>query len=512
MGVGVAALVMTLAVGATSLAPDYRYEEGTLAVSLPETLGDGPVTVSWRDLDRFGRPRGRRRQRLLRTVPKERRIELQVGLAGGHDLTLASERTTLRVWATRGTWFAVPRENRIEMARPSPEGGEVRTSSADITLAGPFSAEVKKVLIRGRLEIGRTLGMNLGAAIRPPRSAALVLVAGATGEQQGVVVTLTEKRPKDQIRYWDYPLNLTAEPRRYVIPLAEFSRRDHRPGRIFRIDAITVRTVSLPVNGDRLFLEHVGLKVSPPRVRWVKANRRGLSTRVDAYRHAKRPRLFVRSADTSTSVRVTRSPMRLRGPIFASARDVYLCYREPEGARACDPPDAPITAYPVPPRRPYPLLVDDLAGTTPLNALRFPTQVYTSSIGLDPTFVSARAPGLMRLFEHKDLRLSYVGYRTPVPKRLPRHLKQLELTIRGRADPRLVKIGLRDRREREPKRELAAHLTKLDSERWQTVRIPLSVFSNLRRPLDAITITLEASRDGAQQIELKRIELVAGVE
>lgn len=512
VSVGVAVLAGFLFCGATSLAPVYTYQEGTLSVVLPEALGDGPITVSWRNLDRFGRPQGKRQRRLLGTVPAERRVDLEVGLAGGHDLTLASKKTKLRIWATRGTWFSVPRENRVSLSRRRTKDEQDQVSTTDITLAGPFSVEVQQVLIHGRLEIGRTLGMNLGAAIRPPRTAALVLVAGARSKRRGVVVTLTEQRPKDEIRYWDYPLNLTEKPRRYVIPLTEFTRRDGRPGRIFRLDAFTIRTTELPEDGDRLFLEHLGLKLRAPRVSGVTATKRGLSIRVDDHLRAKNARLHLRGAKTSTSVRVTRRRMQLRGPQLAEARAVYLCYEEARGAEACDPPDAPITAYPLPVRRAQPLLVDDLAGTTPLNALRRPTQVYTSSIGLDSTLVSRRSPGAIQLLEQKKLRLAYVGYRTPVPKRLPRHLGALEITLRGRADPRLVKVGLRDRRSIEPKQALSAHLTELDDQRWQTVRIPLSVFPNRNRLLDAVTVTLESSRDGGQHLELSRIELVTGAE
>ncbi len=474
------------------------------AESGARALPEHPTVVSWRRLDPRGRGVGAWSRRDVGGVLKEGQVELEVGSGGGHELRISSARGTERIWATRGTWYALPRENAITTGHKPSLRGSALAAIADITLAGAFSVQVNTVRQRGYLAVGRTLGMDLGAAIRPPEEAALVVVGGGT--MQGAVVTLTEHREKDQVVYWDYPLNLEVEARRYVIPLSAFERRDGRgKGKIERIEAITIRTVQIPNEGDRLFFDHLALLESPPRITGVQAAKNGVIIQTGG-RVLLSERLHAEGAATSTSARVRKKTMRLSGPGFAGATKVWMCWRE-DGAEACDPPDAPTTVRQVPVVPPAPLLVDDFAGSIPVNALRRQTQVYTSTIGLDPTLVSLRRPGSILLGRLEERHLDYVGYLSPLPPVLPSHLSELELTIRGDVDPALIKVGLRSTNGREPKVAVNRYLKAVDRERWQTVRIPLTAFGRSRKNVDAITVSLEAAGGRKQQLEIQRIEI-----
>jgi hypothetical protein len=489
-----AALFCSILLGAVG--PSYTYRETKLELAIPPAH-TGSVELSIRRLDQFGRAVGKWKK--VSVQPNQGRAEVDVDVSGGHEIEIASPAGKHRVWATRGTWYALPRSNTVILRQQPTAEGSALGSSRDITLAGAFSVKVDAVQERAYLEIGRTLGMDLGASIRPPLDTALVLVGG--GSAQGVVVTLTEKRPRDHVRYWDYALNLEQKARRHVIPLSAFTLRDGGPGQMRRIEAIAIRTVRHTEPGDQLFIDALALLEAPLRIGSVRRSPKSIAVEL---RGTMVPdaKLIATGDGVKLTARADKKKVLLSNPEALQSSSIMLCYPQ-ETIEVCDPPDAPLTRHLIPHAAPQKLLVDDFPGTIPVNALRMRTAVYTSTIGADPARVSIRRPGSIEIFLD-DPKLSYAGYRSPLPPAIPPHLTQLSLTIASDASPERIKIGLRDLAGREPKVSLAGKLTRTGV---QTIQIPLAEFGRKRRKLDAITVTLEAG-EKKQRIEISRIELL----
>lgn len=444
--------------------PTFVYRERVLQLSLPAAEARA-AELRWRPISDQGTP-GTERRRRLRLQAGSNPVELSVGSEGAHWIELRHEGGGVELFANRGAWFALPRNLRIDQTQREFGLESGLGAARDLVAARGFSAVVAAAEGEGRLEVGRTFARGSGRGLPLQALSGLVLVAG--GSVGPVRVTLTEKRGRVD-RYFDYELDLGAEFKRLVIPLARLRPREPtasaRPRTAY---SVSIRALNPSRRGGALEVDLIGFVRDVPAFR--APTRQGEKIAVPGVPEAPFPSAELHVVDESGARRVEvidRSPLALDmlGQIAA-----WYCYEELNGAKVCDPADAPASFHSVPPAPGRRLVVDDFSIPIWVTRFREPVEIFVSDPYLleRPLSLRKKASALLRLDDAPAG--AYVGLRVPLPPLDP-SFRTLELEFEGVEGAPHIEVGLRTSAGAEPKLRLADYL---DGDR---ARIPLEAFS-----------------------------------
>jgi hypothetical protein len=486
----------------------FSYHGPRLIVTVPSAK-KAKVTVSWRAVDKEGRPFGPTRRLKGEIGDDAKPLALKVGDRAGHRVRVRARRRNVTIWANRGVWYARPAGlSPHKVTRRQAKG----LLDSDIALAGGVEVHTRSASANAseRLIVGRTLGFDSGFGVRAPARAAIVLRARAS---VGVVrLTVTERIDAKTVHYYDYPLVLSAAMRRYVIPLDKLTPRPKASGR--RNVPRTIHAISLTAHkslkaGAKLEIEALALSKKLPRVLALRRGRRGVRVNV---RGSARSGLKV--GWVGPSGQNNEKAVRGATTIPANATRVWVCQADV----GCDPADAPKSGYAPPAPRNGALVVDDFWGLAPVDPRRKPTLFFASSPAILDALQATRTGSSLQLSYNPKGVDDHIGYRVNLPRVLPRKLRSLKLTLRGSVDPSAIEIGLRDRAGKEPKISLSDYVSKLGST-YRSISIPLDAFraralsfKNRARPhgrnLVAASVVLGVNRQARDpQIELAKLEL-----
>lgn len=469
----VASLLLGLLGASTALAgssggelPTFVYRERTLQLAVP-AAEPRAAELRWRPISEQG-ALGAERRRKLRLEAGANRVELPVGTEGAHWVQLRHDGGSVELLANRGSWFAVPRTLRIDQTQRELGLESGLGSARDLVAGRGFQAVVAAGDGQGRLEVGRTFARGSGRGLPLRGLSGLVLVAG--GSVGPVQVTLTEKRGRLD-RYFDYELDLGSEFKRLVLPLDRLRPREPtvsaRPRTAY---SVSIRALNPTRRGGAIDVDLIGFVREVPAFRWP--TRRGEKIVVPGVPEGPFPSAELHLVDESGARRVElldRSPLTLD---MLGQVATWYCYEELEGAKVCDPSDAPVSFHSVPPAPGRRLVVDDFSLPIWVTRFREPVEIFVSDPYLRerPLSLRKKASALLRLDDAPAG--AYVGLRVPLPPLDP-SFRTLELEFEGVEGAPHIDVGLRTSAGAEPKLRLADYLE------GDRARIPLEAFRSL---------------------------------
>jgi hypothetical protein len=516
------ALLVLLAHEAIALAGDdkesisYVYRDSALGLRIVSAV-NGKAAVEWTALDRGGRPTKKRGKKEVELATGENALELPVGPEPAHAVSISVMGSKRRIQASRGSWYVHPPALKGSGELKAIGQGTRSDSPGDLFLADGFGATARADDGQSHLEIGRTLGPDGSAGL--PVSARSSLVVIAKGSVGAANVILTQIQARTRHGYFEYPINLSTELRRFVIPIDAFTLRGGGKGRLDRVASISLRAVEPTRAGGSLVIDHLALTDSS--IRFDRATREGGSVVVRARGRAQHLEGFIaKAADDAV---IAAAPVRgdvakLADPENEGAR-AWICIDDGAEATACDPPDAPRSSYAVFTEGQR-MVIDDMRGFAPVNAFRLPSTVFTASVA-DISLYGSRTGSSIVLSEPASRPMQYIGYRTPLPALLPKVIGSVEVQLRGSVAPKDVRVGLRDKTGREPKVRLDGYAPDAAApDGWMSARVPLEAFKVAlagfpgalgQKPLDrieAVTVALERTEAGDRKLEIREIALV----
>lgn len=489
--------------------PTVSYQEHRLVLRA-ELDAAATGTIEWQALPGAkGQRAPLRHGKALSLSSGAQDISLDVADEAVHRITLHIGKDIHELWASRGEWSAGPEELDPESPRLPLKSGLVELK--DLMLARGSFVRVPRASATVPLEIGRSLVRAEDPALPLADAKALVIIA--RGTLGPVKLVLTDRGPKNQPRYFDYPLLLGPNYRRLVVPLEAFAPREGS-AKLKGIARVSVQSLEPLAGGAEIEVDYLGLARRVPRVRWTKQSGERVETLLrDAPADAR-----IRTDDGGTGPRADVAPNKLGVAVVSSAlaRRYWACWGEAGGRGSCDPPDAPATAYalPVPPG--LPVTIDDFASGVPVSFDRRPTEVFTSSTSVRAEV--SHSKGTLRLGLTPKRPGEYAGYSTPLGE-IPAWAKTVELRIKGTARPKEILLGLRDAAGKEPKVRLGNYLHQLSAADWTDVRIPLVALraamagfggKKALGPAQALTVTLAPEGMGRRaEIELDLLRFTA---
>ncbi|MFO0726671.1 MAG: hypothetical protein U1E65_22985 [Myxococcota bacterium] len=488
--------------------PRVSYQDHRLVIQVePEapTLG----TIEWQALPGAkGQKPAVRHGKALNLSAGAQEIALDVGDEAVHRVSLKLGKATHELWTSRAEWGLGPESVEPESPRrPQPSG---LIDLGDLMLSRGVFARLPRAPERDPFEVGRALVRAEDPPIGLGDMKALVLIArGTIGPAR---VTLTDRGPKGQTRYYDEAILLTPNYRRYVIPLDAFVPRE-TTGKLSGIARVSLHSLEHLGSGAEVEIDYLGLSKRSPRV----AVKKRMGEKVELVVSGMLPNTRVRTDDGGAGPKADLPPDARGSALVSSAiaRRFWACWGEGEGHGACDPPDAPATAYALPPPDGLPRILDDFSSGVPVSADRRPTQIFTSSTSLQ--FDAVHRGGTLALSFVPRRPGEYIGYSLPLSE-IPAWAKTIELRVKGSAAPRDVLLGLRDTSKREPKVRLGNYVDAWGPD-WTDLRIPVVAIKaalagfNVDKPLgplQALTITLQPAALGKKaELELDLIRLTA---
>ncbi len=489
--------------------PTVSYQEHRLIVRA-ELDEAATGTIEWQALPGAkGQRASLRHGKALSLSSGAQDLALDVADEAVHRITLHIGKDIHDLWASRGEWSAGPEDLDPESPRLPLKSGLVDLK--DLMLARGHFVRVPKANSLLPLEIGRSLVRVEDPALPLADAKALVIIA--RGTLGPVKLVLTDRGPKNQPRYFDYPLLLGPSYRRYVVPLEAFAPREGS-AKLKGIARVSVQSLEPLAGGAELEVDYLGLARRAPHVRWAKKG----GERIDLLLRDAPADARVRTDDGGTGPRTDVAPNAQGIAVVSSAaaRRFWACWGEAGGRGTCDPPDAPATAYalPVPPG--LPVMIDDFSSGVPVSFDRRPTEVFTSSTSVRAEVSHSR--GTLRLALTPKRRAEYAGYSVPLGE-IPAWAKTIEVRIKGTAKPREILLGLRDAAGKEPKVRLGNYLHQLSAADWTDVRIPLIALQAAMAgfggkkplgPVQALTVTLAPEGLGRRaEIELDLLRFTA---
>lgn len=449
----------------TSDVPTFSYRDRVLTVGFvahAEATGE----IRWRGVLASG-GLGPERRRKLDVQVGLNGLELPVGAESAHFVKLAAGDLQLELLANRGSWFALPRELRIDQTQKELGLDSKLTTPRDVVLARGFTAVATTGDGVSPLEVGRTFSRGSEGGLPLSQFAGLVIVAG--GSVGPVRVTLTEKRGKLDV-YWDTEVDLSTDFKRIVIPLASLVAREPKTrGRPRTAYSVSLRAATPSLRGGGIELDLLGLVRKVPALPTVR--RDGENVRFSALPKGPFSSIEVNIEEESGSRRV--ETLADKGFELKSLGQLryWYCYEELTGAKVCDPPDAPSTAHSVPPMPGGRLVIDDFGSRVAVNRFRTPVETFASDPGLNARPFAVRKKGrlLLRLDEAPNPS-AYVGLKIPLP-RIDSSIRTLEIGLAGVTGAERIDLGLHTSSGAEPKLLLSDYYD------GRMARIPLAAFA-----------------------------------
>lgn len=492
----------------------YNYSDDGLLVRFRNEIPEA-ITFRWQAYDQDGRPQGSAQSDKVPAV--DATAVVPVSPAASHYLRFSLSGRGYQILANRGVQF--PGDNATGI-RYSDHAYDLEADVAEneILLASGFRGYARTPVTSRSFEIGRTLGVEQGKGIAVKPHQAMVIAARGTLE--AVIVTLTQRVTETRNEYWEYPLVIDAELRRYVIPLSYFTAREPDQTDLSTIHAISFRTVSPARAKDELTVDMLALCENFATLKKARRTRQGVVIGLNAKGPLPKAQLMI--GDDSGNQRVI--PFHNQRSIRIAPTDetrYWMCYGNEPSAQRCDPPDAPHTSYRLPGSKGSPISIDLFEEGLPLNAYRQVTTIFTSGMDSTNAYKAERGDQKLELLFFPgppSVEIDYAGYSTPVPEELPPELLSVLLNVCKATASQTTMVGLRDVQNREPKIALGDYLAENDSQ-CQEAAIPLEAFrsalpllpnkDNRLARLKAITVTLEQGDErDKHELVLKRIAFV----
>ncbi len=499
---------------ALNTAPAYVYREGKLSIFLP-AHGAKEAKYRLRSFDEKGKlEAGAWHKRQL--TEGQNRLDLAVKGHAGHLITLQSAAGELHLWANRGIWFTLPKSGITLKTEENLRGfGAQLHLARDVLVARGFSAKVQSLHGKCHLEIGRTIGRETGYGIRVHRGEAVVLIA--RGNVGAVQLTASQRLSRTHMQYRDYQLALSPNWRRYVIPLAAFLPRTEPQRRLQRLHSVAIRQFHPAKTGDNIEVDYLGITKAGPRIRAINRSSKGVELAITG-RYVPADLLIAsRDAEAENLRRISLDT--LKGPLMLGpqAERLWISYQDAPGLELCDPPDAPLSSYALPPTGKKPLLVDDFEAVAAVNAARNPIILTGSSQHIEEKMLAMRRKGSLSLRFKPEKRADYISYVTALPKTIDPRFQTLEIKLRGKSPVNALSVGVFDSNDRHPQLKLDDYSETLTRE-WQTVRLPLVAFGGVvaatykGQPrigmLKQVSVVMAADLSlKEQELELARVQL-----
>ncbi|MCP4676491.1 MAG: hypothetical protein GY854_13455 [Deltaproteobacteria bacterium] len=504
--------VETVASSGELLGFSYDDQKLVLHVRSPE---EGSVTLYWQGLNDQGRYKGNRKKVTKRVNAGVCRLEFKTDLSYVHRVSLAFKGRTYNLFTNRGIWYASSNlnESRYEFGLKP-----LTMDASDVVLAIGYKTTAA-VADGQHVMVGRTLGRQGGRGVPVNSKQALVLLAGGTiGPAK---VTLTQRVGKTSVEYLDYELMLHKEMRRYVLPLSRFEQRVSNQKPLRTIYAVSVRSERPGKPGDVLDVAMIGRANKYPMIAGERIAKGTVYLRLKKGSEAQRGEVFFRDAAGKVNAKETvvkNGSVPLDG---SQGQSYWLCFGEDPMKRICDPPDAPRTSYMSPPGPGGPVVIDRFDTGISVNANRQATKTFVGTSVSPGALAVDRSKGTLHMVftpSHAKGPDNYAGYLTPLPKKLPKTLSSVAVTLKGDVPVEGVKIGLIRKGGQEVKIRLAHYTDKLGKE-WRRIVIPLEAFratlpvwgKTLRSMgrIRALTVTMDAGEANKPHLlEIGRVELL----
>lgn len=452
--------------------PTFSYRDRTLAVGVVSYAAE-PGEIVWRALPATGRLGPERRRKVELQVGLNA-FELPVGADSAHSVSIrTSGGRSFELLANRGTWFALPRELRIDQTQKELGLDSKLTAGRDVVLGRGFSAIATQGDGTSPLEVGRTFTRGAEGGVPLAGFSAVVLVAG--GSVGAIRVTLTEKRGKTDV-YWDTEVDLGSDFKRLVIPLSSLVPREPKTrGRPKSAYSLSLRASVPSLRGAGIEIDLLGFLRTVPRVEHPV--RRGEMVRFPAPPRSPFSPIELHLAEEGGARRVEMLESEAFELRSLGQLSYWFCYEERVGAKVCDPADAPATHYAIAPMPGGRLLVDDFDGRVAVNHFREPLELFASDpfLGARPRSLRKDGQVLLRLDEAQPG--AYIGLKIPLPDLDP-NIRTLELVFGGVEGADRIDVGLNTSSGAEPKLRLADYLA---GPRSGVARIPFEAFAAMQR-------------------------------
>lgn len=490
---------------------NYNYTDEGLLIRFRDGV-DETIVFRCQAYDQDGRPQGSSRDERVAVNGSE--AVVPVSRAAAHYVQFRLKGRSYQVHANRGVQFPGDNATGIRYSEHAYDL-EIDLAPDEVLLASGFRGYARTPVTSGPFEIGRTLGVAQGRGIAVEPEHAIVIAAKGTLE--AVVITLTHRISETRSEYWEYPLVVEPELRRYVIPLSYFRPREPEQTAISSIYAVSFRTVSPARARDELTVDMLALTEDYAIVKDATRTRSGTIISINGKRPPPDARLILADDNGNSRTLAFNHRRSIRVPETEETR-YFLCYGDNPLSQRCDPPDAPHTSYRLPRSRGSTVTIDLFEEGLPLNAYRELTTIFTSGMDSANAYKAERSDRRLELLFFPgppSVEVDYAGYSTPLPKDLPADLLSVQLTVCKATASQTTMIGLRDIQNREPKVALGDYLNGPSSE-CQDASIPVEAFravlpllpnkANKLARLKAITVTLEQGDErDTHQLILKRI-------
>jgi hypothetical protein len=417
----------------------------------------------------------------------------------------------------------------------------------DVILAPGFGAAVGRNADIKNFSIGRSLGRDegYGIALDKQRQSLVITARGTVGP---VVINLTQRIGPDELKYWEYHLAVGEEMKRYEVPLRKFIPRGGASKPLTSIHSITLRVLNPVKKGDQVVVDFFGLAKEGVALTSIDLDSPTQATARLIGAKDQPCALYYKDA-SGHKAKLYVDDNRFLLP--REARTVWVCFeksrasapgeeilRADERITVCDPPDAPLTTYQVPPNGDDPLVVDRFDTKTGVNAFRIPFVVFGSSQSVEEQTTVERLHGSLRLTFYPEEITDYAGYLSYLPESAPETYKTLAITVRGSIPPNNLLAGIKDASGREARipfisywlgDETAANplydiegmnpKSEADEEGFRTVLFPIDAFRTVfynvfkghaeLRDIRGVSVTMSnGGEEVFHDVEIRRVELI----
>lgn len=496
-----------------SLLRSYNYSDEGLLIRF-RTEVNTTIGFQWNAFNADGQPQGSTQSLKLAVVGDVAAIP--VTNAPAHFVRFRLGTRNYQILANRGVQF--PGDNATGI-RYSDLAYDLESDLApnEMLLASAFRGYARTPVTPQSFEIGRTLGIDEGKGVSVKPSHALVI--SAKGTVEAVIVTLTQQVSVVHNEYWEYPLVINPDLRRFVIPLSYFKPRETNQASLSSIYAVSFRTVSPARARDELTVDMLALTEEFVTLKSAKRTGKGVLVSINGKYRSKNIRLML--GDDQGNIRVVElnGQRSVRIPQTEETR-YFLCYGLDPSSQVCDPPDAPHTSYRLPRPKGSSVSIDLFEEGLPLNAYRELTTIYMSGMDEGNAYKAKRGNRRLELLFYPNtpgVEVDYAGYSTPIPDDLPPDLLSVQLNVCKATASQTTMIGLKDVHNNEPKIALGDYMDGFATE-CKDVAIPMEAFrsalpiqpnkeSKLNR-LKAVTVTMEQGDErDKHELVLRQIAL-----
>ena len=428
-----------------------------------DAVKGGEVPVTLQPLAHDGRVVGAPTLSTVKLRQGRNNLSFEATSAADHSVAMTLGKQTLRLVCRRyrGSWAAGPEAlglmagYRRMPAATAVVGRRGKAAPTGLAPAG-FRARVTRPAGIARLVVERTFGRRSGYGIRPGPRAALELVVRSN---VGAVQVVASRRRGKVLQYWDYSLALEPRFRRYHIPLSAFRFRG-RPTdkRMNTLHGVSLRSLAPAKVGDEIAIATLAVRKAAARITDI-AREASAVTVATEYAESGSYLMAVAAGAGPKQAKRVAVAKKTRTRLPPSTERVWLCWGD-QAQTSCDPPDAPLSTYRVPPKKEAPFLIDDFSAPAQVNAHREIVRSFGSDWQIERSATLRRRPGQLTVSFAPKKATDYFGVETLLPSGMPNYpTLKLQLKLpHGRQGH--VTLGLTDEKYRAARVDLGHYLAR----------------------------------------------------